>query len=514
MAVTTFAAIDIGSYNVSMEIFEIGKRAGLRSLTRVRTSLELGKDTFNLKKISLERLQELITILKDYKRMMAEYGVTAHRACAKSALREARNGALILESVYQATGIRIEVLSNSEQRFLGYKSIASRGTEFETFIEKGTAIVDLGGGSVQISLFDKDALVTTQNLQLGSLRIREKLADTERFARHYDELIEDLIGKDILNFKRMFLKDRRIENVILVGDYFTNLIFQNRSDASKIETRTEFMTWYEKVIRRSPREMAETMGIDEELSSVVIPSAVLYKSLIDALGAETIWLPGIQLTDGIAFDFAHRNKLIRSPHNFEQDILMASEHIAEHYMSDTVHTAKVSAIAMSIFEAVKKGSGLKAREALLLKVAAALHDCGKYISMSNVSECAAEIIRSTEIIGLSDGEREMIAEIVRYINLPFVYYNDLLTPERITVGQHMTVAKLSAILRIANALDESHHQKAEEVSVTRRDEDVTIQVMPREDFALETGCFEKTKAFFEEVFGLTVTLRLKRGKNR
>ena len=96
--------------------------------------------------------------------------------CAKSALREARNCVLVQEQVFQSTGIRIDVLSNSEQRYLGYKSIASRGSEFQKIIEKGCAIVDVGGGSIQISLFDKDALVTTQNILLGSLRIRERLS--------------------------------------------------------------------------------------------------------------------------------------------------------------------------------------------------------------------------------------------------------------------------------------------------------------------------------------------------
>ena len=512
MASTVFAAIDIGSYNIYMEIFEIGKRNGLRSLNRVRTSLELGKDTFNLKRISLERLQELTAILKHYKRMMAEYGAVEYRACAKSALREARNGALVLESVYQATGIRIDILSNSEQRYLGYKSIASQGSAFEKFIEKGTAIIDLGGGSVQISLFDKDALVATQNLKLGSLRIREKLAPIERVARHYDELVEQFIEKDILNFKRMYLGDRKIENVILVGDFFTNLIFQNRSDTSKIETRSEFMNWYERVIRRSPRELAAEMSIDEELSSVIIPSAILYRRLIDALGAETIWLPGIQLTDGIAYDFAHRHKLMRSPHNFEQDILMASGNIAERYESDIAHTGCVSAIAEKLFDVIKKGNGLTARDELLMKVAAVLHDCGKYISMTNVSDSAYEIIMATEIIGLSDVEREMIANIVRYINQPFVYHNESSELGRLTLQQHMMIAKLTAILRIANALDESHRQKAGKVSVTRKEDSIVIHLSPREDFALESGSFEEAKAFFEEVFGITVLLKLKEEK--
>ena len=89
MAVKTFAAIDIGSYYVNMEIFELSPKGGVRSLTRVRQNLETGRDTYVLHKITMDRLNELTAILKDYRRIMREFGVSDFRACAKSAFREA-----------------------------------------------------------------------------------------------------------------------------------------------------------------------------------------------------------------------------------------------------------------------------------------------------------------------------------------------------------------------------------------------------------------------------------------
>ena len=118
MAVTSFAAIDIGSYNVTMEIFEITKKNGLKSLTTVRQRLELGRDTYNDGMVSPEILRELTRILKDYSRIMKEYDTRSYRACAKTALREARNFLLVREHVRNKTGINIEILSNSEQRFM------------------------------------------------------------------------------------------------------------------------------------------------------------------------------------------------------------------------------------------------------------------------------------------------------------------------------------------------------------------------------------------------------------
>lgn len=509
MAVTTFAAIDIGSYNVSIEVFELTKKNGLKSLTRVRQSLELGRDTFALKKISMEKVDELIRILTDYRRVMKEYGVTDYRACAKSALREAENRYLVLEHIYRATGIKVDILSNSEQRFLGYKSIASRGEEFQKFIEKGTAIVDVGGGSIQISLFDKDVLVTTQNILLGSLRIRERLNYFERETVHYDVLVEQLIRKELVNFRKMYLKGRKIENIILVGDYFTNLIFQNKSDLNKTETKDEFMKWYDHVSKSAPKEIAEELGISSEMSSVLIPTSVLYRRLIEELEVETIWLPGIQLTDGIAYDYGEKKKIIRSTHDFERDILMAAKNISRRYASNKAHNEALVTAADSVFDAVKKRAGLTPRDKLLLNVACYLHDCGKYISMVNVADCCYNIIMSTEIIGLSERERRIIANVVRYNTADIGYYSAINENEELSLEDYMLVSQLVAILRLSNSLDQSYMQKVKEIRTVVRDEQLVVTVTVNQEFILETGIFHENVAFFEEIFDLKPVLKMK-----
>lgn len=104
------------------------------------------------------------------------------------------------------TGLDIEVLSNSEQRFLDYKAIASKGEGFQKIIEKGTAIVDIGGGSVQISLFDNDSLITTQNIRLGVLRMRERILSMQVKPSQYEKLIEEIVDNQLEILKKCTLK--------------------------------------------------------------------------------------------------------------------------------------------------------------------------------------------------------------------------------------------------------------------------------------------------------------------
>ena len=226
MAMTTFAAIDIGSYEISMKIFEFSKKIGFQELNDVRYRLEIGKGAYSSGRLEPETVDTICVILKDFSGMMKEFGVTDYRACATSAFREIVNPVIVQEQIFQRTGIRVEVLSNAEQHFLGYKSIAAIESGFKKIIQKGTAILDVGGGNLQVSLFDKDALVTTQSFKMGSMRIRERLKELEKTTTHYDQMIKEFIRNDLTAFQRLYLKDRDIKNVILMGDFLTDTIFQ------------------------------------------------------------------------------------------------------------------------------------------------------------------------------------------------------------------------------------------------------------------------------------------------
>ncbi len=509
MAVSTFAAIDIGSYEVSMKIFELSRKIGFRELNYVRRRLELGKGTYSSGRMEMDMVDVLCEILGDFKGMMLEFGVQDYRVCATSVFRELENPIIIQEQIYQRTGFRVEILSNAEQHFLGYKSIAAIESGFKKMIQKGTAILDVGGGSLQVSLFDKDTLVTTQSLKMGSMRIRERLKELEKTSTHYDQLIEEFIRNDLMGFQRLYLKDRDIKNVILMGDFLTDTIFQEEKQ-DNIITRTEFMKRYENTVYKTDQSLAEEMGIDPEYASLVIPTMVICKNFLDIFNAEALWAPGLSLLDGLAYDFAEKNKFIKSVHNFENDILVASRNIAKRYSSGKNHIQGTTTLALAIFDSMKKVHGMGARERLLLQIAVQLHDCGKYISMRDVAECSYRIIMATEIIGLSTEERQIIASAVRYNTTEFVYYENNDDGSGLDRQRYLLVAKLTAILRLANAMDRSHYQKVEGLRAVLKDRELQLVIDSRRDISLELGLLKDKVTFFEEVFGIRLVLRRKR----
>lgn len=509
MAVTTFAAIDVGSYEVSMKIFELSRKVGFKELTDIRYRLELGKGAYSRGKLERDMVDALCEILLDFKRVMKEFGTEAYRACATSVFRELKNPIVILEQVFQRTGIQVEILSNAEQHFLGYKSIAAIETGFKKMIQKGTAILDVGGGSLQVSLFDKDALVTTQNLKMGSMRVRERLKELEKTSNHYGQLVEEFIRNDIMSFQRLYLKDRDIKNVILMGDFLTDTIFQEER-RDNIVTKAEFMNKYEQVADMPVQQLSEMMEIDPEYASLVVPTMVICKNFIEVFNAEALWAPGLSLLDGIAYDFAEKKKFIKSAHNFENDIIVASKNIAKRYSTGKNHINGTTEIALAIFDSIKKVHGMGARERLLLQIAVLLHDCGKYISMGDVSECSYRIIMETEIIGLSTRERNIIANVVRYNTKEFRHYGTYEGGTTADRDNYLLIAKLTAILRIANAMDRSHYQKVTDIRTVLKERELSVIVDSPRDLSLELGLLRDKVEFFEEVFGIHLVLRRKR----
>lgn len=157
--------------------------------------------------------------------------------------------------------------------------------------------------------------------------------------------------------------------------------------------------------------------------------------------------------------------------------------------------------ALKIFDSMKKYHGFGKRERLLLQIAAILHDCGKYISMRNSAECAYHIIMSTEIIGLSHKERQMVASIVKYNTMPYPYETE----------KNVAVAKLTAILRLANAMDRSHKHKFQNAKMVLKDRQMIITTDSPENITLERRSFAQKADFFEEVYGIRPVLKQKKG---
>ena len=146
----------------------------------------------------------------------------------------------------------------------------------------------MGGGSLQVSLFDKDALVTTQNLKIGSLRIRERLRELEKSCNHYDQLVEEFIRNDLVGFERLYLKETGYQKCDTYGRFLLQIPFSGKNGRIILLQKKNFMTRYEQIVHKSAQVLAEDMDIDQESASLIVPTLVVLKNFMDAFHAESL----------------------------------------------------------------------------------------------------------------------------------------------------------------------------------------------------------------------------------
>ena len=455
MAIHTFAAIYIGTYDVSLKVFEFTNRKKFHEVDHIRSRQELGKGTYGTGTIGYEQVEELCETLAQFKEIMESYKVDSYEVCAAAALRDTTNEIFVLDQIYLRTGFRVKVLSNSEHRFISYKAVAGSPV-FEEMIKTSAAVVDVGGASVQITLFRDGKMITTQHMETGIMRLRNLLGDRGYSLKMYENQIEEYVNKKLEGFRAMYM-NTPVDYLILISDYAGGLV-------KKIE---------------------EKGGKSRQ-----------------------VWVPGANIQDGMAFDYAQHNKLLASTHDFDADVISAATFLSEHYHSFSPHIQTLSKLSIKIFDAMKQEHGLGKRARLLLQVATILHDCGKYVSFAEASESTYHIIMSSEIIGLTHQEREIVAQIVRYNTLPLDPYEEV--ADVLSQEEYLCVAKLSAILRVANALDQSHKQKFKNIRIAVRERKLVITVEAFEDIALEQALFDAKTSYFENVYSMKPVLKEKR----
>ena len=509
MAVRTFAAIDVGSYELGMKIFEFTNKGGMKEIDSIRHSIELGTDTYQNGKIDTAHMDELCGVLSDFASIMRSDKVDDYKAYGTSAIRETKNTMIVTEQIKLRTGIRVDVLSNSEQRFLHYKAAAIKGSRFDEFIKEGCAIVDIGGGSIQISLFDNDTLVTTQNIRLGVLRAMDMLAALQPKTRDIDGILKELIDNQLQVFKKLYLKGRNIRNLILIDDYVSVMLYHMRSKDRSFSAEA-FKELSDRLSTMSTSDIAKEFGINEETAPLLIPAVSLVSRVIKVTKAEKIWSPGVSLCDGMAYEYAEKEKLVHYSHDFENDIIACAKAMSKRYQGNEARNELIEKVAVDLFDATRKIHGTGKRDKLLLRIAALLSDCGRYISIEAGAECGYDIIMATEMIGLSHAEREIVANIVRFNKMQFKYYDELALQSLIDKGSYLKIAKLTAVFRIADGICRSYRTKVNDVRFSVKGGELAISVYTVDDIDLEQGFFFRKASLFEEVFSIRPVLKYKR----
>lgn len=510
-----FAIIHIGSEQVTLQISEFTSLNDLRVIEKTSREVFLGEETFKTGRISFTTSGQLCSLLRGYKRLLNEYGVKDYRVIATTALREAENQHYVVDQIRTRTGLDLEVVDMLQEIY--FKYVALYHTIRKHQIERlGEALlfVDISSGGLGFTLLKDGVIHYQQNIHIGALRIKESFDKNQRESIHFHQALSEYIYSSIENVKRE-LACHKIKYLVTSGNenhLLLQMLDRTSSDSLTLIGRNEFHALYEKISALNLPQLMKTFRLVENKAEMAVPTIVLYNQILSITNAPEIIFPDAQLVDGVTL--LHAAEKTEDPfiEVLEEQTLSLARNLGEKYHYELAHSKAVESISLRLFDAMIPLQGLPARDRFLLQVAAILHDIGKYVNLRRHYFFSYRLILSSDILGFSEREKEVIANIA--------HYHSKGTPSDLDVNftklnrdEKVKVAKLASLIRMADSIDRSHKQKSGDCSVRLHGDTLEVTVTPIDNFSLEQWTFEDKADFFEHVNGVRPVLILQSGGN-
>jgi exopolyphosphatase/guanosine-5'-triphosphate,3'-diphosphate pyrophosphatase len=511
-AVRRVAVIDIGTSSIRMAVAEISAAGQVRQLETLSQAVNLGKDTFIRGGISKATIEECVRVLKSYRRILQEYQIDspAHvRVVATSAVREAVNRLAFVDRVYIATGFQVEPLDEAEVIRITYLGVAPQLRSDPLLASSRTLVAEVGGGSTELLVLQGEDVVFAHTYRLGSLRLRETLAALRAPTLKVRNLMETHIHRTVAEIVEHVSREGPLELIAMGGDVrFAVQQLQPQWDGRSlvrlsVKNLEEFTN---KVLGQSEDRLVRRYRLSYPEAETLGPALLAYVLLARELKLTSLLVTSANLRDGMLLELASGDTYSSE---FCRQILRSAVDLGRKFAFDEPHAQHVAELAARLFAQLRDEHQLPARYEVVLRVAALLHEIGLYVSNRSYHKHSLYLIRNSELFGLGKKELLLAALVARYHRRasPQPTHEGYSTLDR---DERVTVSKLAAILRVADALDESRSQRIHELVVQRERDRLVIAIPLVEDLSLETLALKQNGSLFEETFGVPVLLRMLR----
>ncbi|MTV82477.1 exopolyphosphatase [Secundilactobacillus folii] len=478
----------------------------LKPIERVHKELPVGDDLYGQQPISFELVNQMTSALRGFLQILNDYQIDNYQLWGSEALSRAINADFISDQVFLRTGIKLNWLSISEETYYRNQAVLVDLRQQKTKSHgKLIHLIGINSGNTTVTQFSELSFVYSSHYSLGPVKIAEDLQSLRQSAPNSMEVLRDYIDSKLADYQRL-LPQEAIDGpseVILLGAMpLSSLTIEGEHHNTL--TADEFDSIFDRVVDASDQFLVEQYGIKEAEVPLLLPEILLLRKLMRLTQATSIHFSHNTVLDGLAINEAVRSGF--SHYNFSEQTITAAANMANHYRVEPVHRQLVTKFALHLFDQLKPVHQLTPRDRLLLQVASILHDVGAYVDAHEHYLHSDYIIQHTSIIGLSVHERQLIAAISRYHSTT-TPSEDLSHFQKLDTSERLLVAKLSAILRLADALDDDRQQKITRISVSVKNQELIITVFSNDNLLFENWEFSFKSRFFEETFGLKPRLK-------
>ncbi|MFW5994972.1 MAG: HD domain-containing protein [Spirochaetia bacterium] len=503
------AVVDVGSTAVRMIIAEVSGDGQWRRLDRAARPVGLGRDVFTAGSISRESMLHSVRVLSSFNELLEGWQVEPEniRVIATSAIREAKNRDIFLDRIRIRTGLTVNVIEGVEENHLTYLAVQNAIQHMRPqFARSGSLILEVGGGTSELMILNRGKMVSAHSLRIGTIRARQQIRPGVEGSRQIEDYLREnvRVTKEVLEAEFDLAKVRFFIAVGGEARLAARSTGEEKHDYYSIVRREAFNEFIEHVQERTLEELVVDLGVSYYEVESLLPALLLYKYFLEATSADHLIVPDVSIREGVLVSFAlGKNHLVER--QFYSQVIASALSLGKKYHFDEPHARHVADLALSFFDQFSEEHGLDRHARLLLEVGALLHDIGNFVRSSGHHKHSQYLVANSEIFGFSQEDIAIVSNIVRYHRkaTPQSSHESFASLRR---GHRLTVLKLGAILRVADALDRSHSQRVRSISVEVTEADVLLHCDYTGDVQVESYGIEQKNDMFEEVFGYIVKI--------
>ncbi|MBD0385127.1 MAG: Ppx/GppA family phosphatase [Nostoc sp. C3-bin3] len=520
------AAIDLGTNSLHMVVVKIDPTLPAFSIiARDKETVRLGDRNLTTGELKPEIIKKAIAALGRFQEVAKTINAETIIAVATSAVREAPNGKDFLYRVETELGLSVNLISGQEEARRIYLGVLS-GMEFHN---QPHMIVDIGGGSTELILADSHQARTLTSTKVGAVRLTSELITTDPISnteflylqsytrgmleRSVDEILANL---EFGESPRLVGTSGTIETLAIIHARENSSVIPSTLNGYQLSLK-DLRELVNRLRKLSNSERATIPGMPDKRAEVILAGAVILQEAMTLLGSESITVCERSLREGVIVDWMLTHGLIEDKLRYQSSVRERNVlKLASKYHINLEYSDRVAKFAQSLFDQTQGtlhhwGSD----ERQLLWAAAILHNCGHYVSHSSHHKHSYYLIRNGELLGYTETEIEIIANLARYHRKSppkkkHESYQSLLTKHH-----RQMVSQLSAILRLAVALDRRQIGAIAQVQCEYYPQlqQVNLLVFPSQsddECALELWSLDYKKGVFEEEFGVKLIATLEK----
>ncbi len=498
-----YAAVDIGSNSMRLLVAETSPQAPLQRLTEDREVTRLGESVFTHGILSPDAITHAENVLGRFRTSIESAGVTALRAVATSATRDAGNREEFLRRAEAALGHPIEIISGVEEaRLIGLGVNQVWPQNNDTVL-----IIDVGGGSAEFVLMQNGAMVEGYSRPLGAVRLKEVFLDKDPPRRENLLRLQEFIDEKMEMAVRRLGRQAFVRGIATSASAAAIICHVNgipRSERSRANQRSATL----EQVRRLYRELLEMpierrrklTGIGPRRAEIILAGVAVFLRAMERFDIPALYYSMAGVREGIIADLDTRDDQTRRP-GLAGEQRRVVETFAKRYGISLAHARITAAFAVELFERLTPLHRLPPAYARLLEAACHLLDVGHYVSDTGHHKHSHYLVRHGDMPGFTEDEKRFIALLCRFHrkSMPATRHPEL---GALSPAERRALELLIPFVRIADALDRSRDQHVRLARCEIRDYAVvlTLEAEAGKDTALEEWAVERSGSSFRAIY--------------